>query len=78
MYCHNNADFAAGKRPGIGASSENGRKLPVLEHSQLRSLQVDMPDRKTAFVSRAHFGKAILTTTWGRLINMWALFKPSY
>ena len=51
-----------------------------MEHSQLQSLWVDMPDRKTAFVSRAHVGKANITMTSGHdgqmnLVNMLLGFK---
>ena len=73
MYGHKNMDFAAGivmQDNKDVASSENGHELPVMEHSQLRSLWVDMPDKMTAFVSKAHVGNSNVTTTWGRLVNM--------
>ena len=47
-----------------------------MEHSQLWSLWVDMPDKMTAFVSKAHVGNANVTTTWGPLVNMWAVYSP--
>ena len=49
-----------------------------MEHSQLRSLWVDMPDKMKTFVSKAHVGNVNVTTTWGRLVNMWAVYNPCY
>ena len=51
MYGHNHSDFPAGivmQEIQLGASSENARKLPVMEHSQSRYLWVYMPDKKNS------------------------------
>ena len=47
IHGHNSVDFAAGiimQEVKDGASSENERKLPIMEHSKLRSLQVETPE----------------------------------
>ena len=81
MYGHNNADFAAGivmQEIKDWGFLENGHKLPVMEHSQLRSLRVDVPGKMTVFVSKAHVGNANVTMTLGHLVNMWAVYNPYY